>query len=59
MLKDYVELTGTPLSDSIKVYIDNKATSMWSYDRNDNLIILEMIPDHGSHVVVTYLIESS
>jgi len=57
MLKDYIALSKQPLDDSIKVYIDDELQSGWSYNSKKNIVYLAEMPDYGSHVVATYLVE--
>jgi hypothetical protein len=57
MLKDHIALSKQPLDDSIKVYIDDELQSGWSYNSKKNIVYLAEMPDYGSHVVATYLVE--
>ena len=58
MLKDYVALTRQPEDGSIKVYVDgNELRSGWAYNANDNIVYLDEMPDYGSYVVATYMVE--
>ena len=58
MLKDYVALTRQPEDGSIKVYVDgNELRSGWVYNANDNIVYLDEMPDYGSYVVATYMVE--
>tara|TARA_R110000824_G_scaffold46289_14_gene133175 strand:- start:2253 stop:3131 length:879 start_codon:yes stop_codon:yes gene_type:complete len=58
MLKDYIVLTSYPEVGSIKVYVDGEELkSAWSYSKNQNTIYLDDMPDYGSYVVATYLVE--
>jgi len=58
MLKDYVMLTRQPEAGSIKVYVDgSELKSGWSYSEAHNTIYLDKMPDYGSYVVATYLVE--
>ena len=58
MLKDYVVLTRQPEDESIKVYIDGLELKRgWSYHKDHNTVYLDKMPDYGSYVVATYLVE--
>jgi hypothetical protein len=58
MLKDYVVLTQYPEEGSIKVYVDgHELKSGWTYHKKHNTVYLDEMPDYGSYVVATYLVE--
>jgi hypothetical protein len=58
MLKDYIVLTNRPEEGSIKVYVDgDELGSGWVYSENHNTVYLDDMPDYGSYVVATYLVE--
>ena len=58
MLRDYVVLTRQPESESIKVYVDGGELKRgWHYSEAHNTVYLDDMPDYGSYVVATYLVE--
>ena len=58
MLKDYVVLTRQPEEGSIKVYVDgDELNHGWTYSEKHNVVYLDEMPDYGSYVVATYLVE--
>ena len=56
--KDYVELTQTPIEESIKVYIDHVVTEEWYYLPETNIVYLEFVPIEGQLVEIAYVIYS-
>lgn len=58
MLKDYLVLTRQPENGSIKVYVDGDELKRgWTYSESHNTVYLDEMPDYGSYVVATYLVE--
>ena len=56
--KDYIELTQTPIEESIKVYIDHVATEEWYYLPETNVVYLDFVPIEGQLVEIAYVIYS-
>jgi hypothetical protein len=55
---DYINLTYTPMEDSIKIYINRFAISdaVWEYDPKTNSILLDSMPPEGALVEAAYII---
>ena len=53
---DYINLTYTPMEDSIKIYIDRFETGQWEYDEKTNTVNLYYTPAAGSLVEAAYVI---
>jgi len=54
--RDYIELSQTPVEDSISVYVDHVITEEWYYLPNTNIVYLDFIPVEGSLVEVGYVV---
>jgi len=54
--KDYIELSQTPIEDSISVYVDHVITEDWYYLPSTNIVYLDFIPMEGSLVEVGYVV---
>tara|TARA_R110002020_G_scaffold50716_1_gene143046 strand:+ start:22763 stop:23638 length:876 start_codon:yes stop_codon:yes gene_type:complete len=52
-----IELSETPISDSIIVYIDSIVTYEWTYSEEANTVYLNSAPDYNSFVEVGYKVE--
>ena len=52
---DYINLTYTPIEDSIKIYIDRIETPAWDYDANTNTVFLHTTPAPHSIVEAAYI----
>ena len=57
-LKNYIELSQTPISDSIVVYVNQAVTHDWTYNSDRNIVYLGFTPDYGALVEVGYEVES-
>ncbi len=53
---DYINLSYTPIKDSIKIYVDRFETTFWEYDAKTNSVLLDTAPPEGSLVEAAYLI---
>lgn len=53
---DYINLTYTPMEDSIKIYIDRFETGLWQYDPKTNSVLLDSTPPEGALVEAAYII---
>jgi len=53
-LKDYIELSHTPIASSIVVYVNHESIYGWSYDEETNTIYLDDTPDYGAVIEVGY-----
>ena len=56
-LKDYMELSQTPIEDSIVVYINQVITNEWTYSSEKNTVYLTVMPSYGSIIEVGYEVE--
>jgi hypothetical protein len=54
--KDYIELSQTPIEDSISVYVDHVITEDWYYLPSTNIVYLDFIPIEGSLVEIGYVV---
>jgi len=56
-IKDYMELSQTPIEGSIVVYVDQVITNDWTYNSEQNIIYLTVMPNYGSIIEVGYEVE--
>ena len=54
---DYVQLSETPIVDTIVVYHDRQIIYDWKYSEGDNIVFLDFVPDYGSLIEVGYEVE--
>ncbi len=52
---DYINLSYTPIEDSIKIYIDHIETAAWDYDETSNTVFLHRTPSPGSLIEAAYI----
>ncbi len=55
---DYVNLSETPIEESIIVYIDGVVTEEWYYLVETNTVYLDFEPSEGALIEVGYVIYS-
>ena len=53
-LTDIIELSETPVEDSIVVYLNEKTTTAWTYDSGTESVIMNDMPTYGDVVTVGY-----
>ena len=57
--RDSIELSQTPIPESIVVYIDGEPIYEWEYKEENNTVYLNTIPDYGSLVEVGYKVDAN
>jgi hypothetical protein len=57
---DYIDLTYTPIEESIKIYVDNVEIKKkkWKYKKKRNIVKLSYTPPEGSLIEAAYVINS-
>ena len=55
---DYINLSETPIEDTLVVYIDKVITEEWYYLSNTNTVYLDFIPTEGSLIEVGYVADT-
>tara|TARA_R100001594_G_scaffold51807_2_gene85283 strand:+ start:3871 stop:4776 length:906 start_codon:yes stop_codon:yes gene_type:complete len=55
--RDYINLSYTPIEDSIKMYVDRIETTAWDYDESTNTVFFHRTPPEGALVEAVYLKE--
>ena len=55
---DYINLSETPIEESIIVYIDSVVTEEWYYLVETNTVYLDFEPSEGALIEVGYVIYS-
>jgi len=53
---NYINLTQTPLPDSLVVYRNGLETELWYYLPSTNTIYLDFVPDPGELIEVGYVV---
>ena len=53
---NYINLTQTPLIDSLVVYRNGLETTLWYYLPSTNTVYLDFVPDPGTLIEVGYVI---
>ena len=51
---DTFVLTYLPDEDTIQVYVDGVQSSAWSYDPDQNAVVMDEMPGDGAHVEIFY-----
>ena len=55
-IQQHINLTNTPLIDSLVVYRDGVETDLWYYVNNTNTVYLDFEPDPGELIEVGYVV---
>jgi hypothetical protein len=52
---NYINLSYTPIEDSIKIYIDRVEITAWNYEEAENTVFLRSTPQAGALIEAVYL----
>jgi len=54
VISDTYPLSATPWPDTIAVQVDEEDVTAWTYDAEQNAVVLDETPEDGSSIVITY-----